>query len=395
MKKEADEYKCRIHGMYFDRDKWAFRSGAWEECDFKHVNLTTIHRQSDKVFIDILNKLRTGKCNVSDQRRQAHVAPGIPLTIEDRNLLLKHDHHTRNAIMLFPTRAEVKRVNDEMFNKLRSSPHTYFCLDHFTWNEDHQHLQSKHQLTHDGRSLVALSDHRYESQIQLKKGMLVVLLHNLDLPPGLVNGSQGTIQGFEDYDPTKLPKSNTNGRGRAGSEEPAGSGSLVGDYASFREQQIKAFINRAEFKKWPIVTFLNGVTRTIFADCTVNELGDKAPYSLLSRTQIPLMAAWAMTTHKSQGMTLNRVRVDLGRAFEEGQAYVACKYALASSNVPKLTDLYSKQSALIRRSRGHFAPTPRKTARWESSGQGVFETEIWHLIYYMANLVLLSIIYGF
>jgi len=41
-------------------------------------------------------------------------------------------------------------------------------------------------------------------------------------------------------------------------------------------------------------------------------------------TQFPLMPAWAVTIHKAQGLTLDRVLVDLARgAFAEGQVYVA------------------------------------------------------------------------
>ena len=41
-------------------------------------------------------------------------------------------------------------------------------------------------------------------------------------------------------------------------------------------------------------------------------------------TQFPLKLAWAMTIHKSQGKTFDRVVIDMGSgAFAHGQSYVA------------------------------------------------------------------------
>ena len=46
-------------------------------------------------------------------------------------------------------------------------------------------------------------------------------------------------------------------------------------------------------------------------------------HELASITQLPLRLAWAMTVHKSQGMSLEAAFVDLTRAFVPGQGYVA------------------------------------------------------------------------
>lgn len=41
--------------------------------------------------------------------------------------------------------------------------------------------------------------------------------------------------------------------------------------------------------------------------------------------QVPLILAWAMSIHKSQGQTIQRVKVDLGKVFEKGATFVRCR----------------------------------------------------------------------
>lgn len=82
---------------------------------------------------------------------------------------------------------------------------------------------------------------------------------------------------------------------------------------------------------YPIVEFRNGKEVSMVPDTWELRDGDKKRASI---SQIPLRLAWAITVHKSQGMTLDAARIDLRRAFVEGMGYVAL------SRVKNLQNLY-------------------------------------------------------
>jgi ATP-dependent DNA helicase PIF1 len=71
---------------------------------------------------------------------------------------------------------------------------------------------------------------------------------------------------------------------------------------------------------YPIVELRNGRTVLIAPETWELRDGDKKRAGI---SQLPLRLAWAITVHKSQGMTLDAARIDLRKAFVEGMGYVA------------------------------------------------------------------------
>lgn len=108
-------------------------------------------------------------------------------------------------------------------------------------------------------------------ELFLKVGARVMLLINKDIDLGLINGSLGTITDIK--------------------------GGAV------------------------CVKFDNGISMEYNQEIVARLVIDEE--EIARRIQIPLRLAWAISIHKSQGMTLDRVHVDLQGVFEYGQTYVA------------------------------------------------------------------------
>jgi ATP-dependent DNA helicase PIF1 len=165
--------------------------------------------------------------------------------------------------------------------------------------------------------------------LELKKGAQVMLIKNMD--ETLVNGSLGTVTGFMTENTFEL----TGGIEDDGSDV---------ETDSKIKKRIKAFSKALDSSatsdagQYPMVKFhaVDGTERILL--CVPEEWKVELPNGDVqaSRKQLPLILAWALSIHKAQGQTLERVKVDLGRVFEKGQAYVALSRATTQQGLQVL-----------------------------------------------------------
>lgn len=85
--------------------------------------------------------------------------------------------------------------------------------------------------------------------------------------------------------------------------------------------EVIDFIEDDSKNTLPVVQLLSG--ENIIVEPETWSVENDGEEILASCTQIPLRLAWAITIHKSQGMTLDCAEIDLSKTFENGQGYVA------------------------------------------------------------------------
>ena len=144
--------------------------------------------------------------------------------------------------------------------------------------------------------------------LKLVPGARVMLTYNIDVSDGLVNGVLGSVTGFE-----------KNSTGKVTVVLVTFDNALIGKTTIASSQWKTAYPESV-----PILRH----------EGKFEKFGEKG--AQVSRYQFPLTLAWAVTIHKCQGLTLDKIVVSMkgSKKFGNGQAYVAF------SRVRSLEDLY-------------------------------------------------------
>jgi ATP-dependent DNA helicase PIF1 len=274
--------------------KFCFESKTWNRAVQHTIGLTQIYRQRDPEFTAMLNQIREGSLT--------------PITIEKfRTLHRPVANNAAEATELFPLRQEADRANLRRLQDIKGVAYTYTAKDGGI-------------ITNPDTRKMLLNDCIAPQSLTLKRGAQVMLIKNID--ETLVNGSQGRIIGFatrhsflhhrwDDDDPhDSIVPSRV-------FDEMVDERSPLYPVVRFATQDGDTQVYLCEPMEWAVERW---VREPWVEDGWVVE-------KLATRTQVPLLLAWALSIHKAQGQTLDRVKVDLNHVFETGQAYVALSRA--------------------------------------------------------------------
>lgn len=271
-------------------DDYCFESEVWDQLDLDYIIMDTPYRYKSLQHYEMLKRIRLGKPSKNDIKilqSRVHAYKiyekmlEFPIeTISEHTGFNKYISKIINNYLdltndikptrLFATKVNVNEYNTRELNELPTTEYTFKCIDDIEQkNECSDHYYNDKIFKHYEEYM----DTIVPRKIVLKEKAQVILTKNLDVEGGLSNGSRGIIEKIEMGENPKIK-----------------------------------------------VLFLNGKTVDIEYEDFIHE--DRN--FIFTRKQIPLILGFAITIHKSQGMSLDLVIMDLGPSlFQEALAYVS------------------------------------------------------------------------
>ena len=250
-----DEWVVLQH--YYDTP-YFFSSHALQQTDFTYIELKKVYRQEDQQFVDLLNRVRSGKLDPpAVATLNSRYMPAFqPPDGEDWITLVTHNYQARHL------------------------------------NEQHMAALPSPSVTFQARVSGEFPQMSYptEERLELKVGAQVMFCKNdPSAAKAYFNGKIGRVEELKDDSVTVVCRQ-TDTSGEGGHWERITVGMLTWENTRYVSE-----VGTGQIKEERIGTF----------------------------TQIPLRTAWAITIHKSQGLTFDHAIINAGRAFSYGQVYVA------------------------------------------------------------------------
>ena len=234
------------------KKEYCFEAKSWNNCVKNIVCFDEIIRQTDKELQICLNNIRMGNITQNDKDL---LNSRVGAKLENNNGI--------KPTQFSATNEQVNEINEKEINILAENGSEFYeyemKVEIFDNSSDKKYTIDKY-----------MKDIPVVEKLELCIDVQVMLLHNLSIENGLVNGSRGVVVKF--------------------------------------------------IEDKPVVRFLNG--EEIVIDFHTWEIENNNEV-IMSICQIPLKLGYAFTHHKSQGLTLDYAVIDIGNCFCYGQAYTA------------------------------------------------------------------------
>lgn len=248
-------------------DSYGFSVGS-----FLYLSLKSVYRQKDQVFLEILNAVRN---NVATSEH-LQILNSRSSSEDGANFTF-----TKFAVYLTPTNHRAKQVNDYLLARLAGQDKMF---------------EGSVNGNFEDRSLPG------DLQLRLRVGAQIMMLNN-DPRKRWVNGTMGKVAGFTTVTDEEDLEDHTY------------------EYESGESKESQAIIVDLETGERVLVTLHAWEMYQFYLDEQTKKVDTKVVGVF---TQFPLKLAWALTIHKSQGKTFDKVCVDLATGtFAHGQLYVA------------------------------------------------------------------------
>ena len=266
---------------------------------FKYEELTiNVRQHGDKTYANLLSHVRLG--HITDEEYQLLKTRCISVNKPATTSEIIDTYHTLTSkqltpVILLPRTDQCDQVNAALLAQLDSEILDLTAIDTLDTVVDKKLLpkvnKAYKKVDEDITRTAGL-----DKCLRVCIGAKVMLKRNIDVEAGMVNGAVGVVTGFQQSDTDNENK-------------------IFSVSVKFEKIADPAMIQRQSS------TF--EVLKSIF----------------FTRKQFPLMLAFAITIHKSQGLSLKTAIVDVGQnSFGSGMTYVALS-RVTSLNVLHLTDI--------------------------------------------------------